>query len=76
LAHAAAGDLDAAIGDHTAAIAAARDRGAAFELAQCILALDACLAVRGTRATGSERAEAYATLKRLGVRDVQLPLPS
>ncbi len=66
-------DVAAAAEDHS--IALARERGAAFEVAQGVLALDACLAAEGNRVPQELRDEAYATLKRLGVRDVQLPLP-
>lgn len=75
LAYATLGRFDDAIADEETSLRIARERGAAFEVAQAVLALDACHAALGSRADAELRDEAYATLKRLGVRDVQLPLP-
>ncbi len=68
--------FDAAVSEEEASIRIARDRAALFEVAQGIVALDACLAAQGTRADESLRNESYDILKRLGVRDLQLPLPA
>lgn len=76
LAHAALGRFEHAIADEDLSLQLAKQRGAAFEAAQSILALDACLAAEGSRADEALRDEAYETLKRLGVRDIQLPLPA
>ncbi|MDP1794742.1 MAG: hypothetical protein Q8K63_11480, partial [Acidimicrobiales bacterium] len=67
--------FDEAITDEETSLRLGQERGAAFEAAQAILALDACHAAIGARVDDALRDEAYATLKRLGVRDVQLPLP-
>jgi tetratricopeptide (TPR) repeat protein len=76
LALASLGRFAEAIAEEETSIAIARERGAAFEMAQAVLALDACLAAEGSRADDALRAEAYGVLKDLGVRDVHLPLPA